>query len=369
MILCSSPKAQFLSHKNEIDQAIQKVLNNGWYILGEEVQLFEKEFAQYIGTKYAIGVGSGTEALHIALKACGVSLGDEVITVSHTAVATVSAIVLCGATPVFVDIEPGYFNIDITKIEQVITKKTKAIIPVHLYGHPVDLTPIIAIAKKYNLFLIEDCAQAHGAVYHGKKVGSIGDIGCFSFYPTKNLGAIGDGGIVVTNDENLADKIKLLREYGWKEKHISSIAGWNSRLDELQAGILRIKLKHLDDENRLRKNIAAIYSENFKSTNLILPLKKENVSHVYHLYVIRSKKRDKLKSFLEGKNINALIHYPVPVHLQRAYKNIAGEKRNLYETERASKEILSLPMYPELGENEVQYIIDVIKNFIEIQND
>lgn len=369
MVLCANPKAQFLSHKNEIDQAIQKVLNNGWYILGEEVKLFEKEFAKYIGSDFVIGVGSGTEALHIALRACNVGNGDEVITVSHTAVATVSAIELCGGTPVFVDIEPDYFTIDVTKIEQAITEKTKAIVPVHIYGHPADLNPIIAIAKKYNLFLIEDCAQAHGAVYNGKKVGSIGDIGCFSFYPTKNLGAIGDGGAVVTNNSRLAEKVRLLREYGWKDRYVSSISGWNSRLDELQAAILRVKLKYLDSDNKLRENIAAKYFDNLKLTDLILPLKKENVLHVYHLFVVRSKKRDELKSYLKENNINTLIHYPVPIHLQPAYKYLACGKATLYETERAAKEILSLPIYPELKENEVYDVIDEIKKFFETQND
>jgi dTDP-4-amino-4,6-dideoxygalactose transaminase len=369
VILCSNPQQQYLSKKKEIDQAIQRVLDSGWYILGEEVRSFEKEFARFIGAEFAVGVGSGTEALHIALRAAGVDVGDEVITVSHTAVATVCAIELCGATPVFVDIEPDYFTIDVTKIEQAITKKTKAIIPVHIYGHPADLDPIVSLAKKHNIFLVEDCAQAHGAVYHGKKVGSIGDIGCFSFYPTKNLGAFGDGGAVVTNNSELAEKVRLLREYGWKERYVSKISGWNTRLDELQAAILRVKLKYLDEDNTLRENISVLYSEHLKSTDLILPLKKENVRHVHHLFVVRLKKRDALKSYLKEKQIGALIHYPVPIHLQPAYAYLAHAKTNLSETEKAANEILSLPIYPELKQAEVHTVVDAIKKYFETHHD
>ena len=365
MILCSNPKEQFLSHKNEIERAIQSVLNNGLYVLGEEVRLFEKEFASYIGVDFATGVGSGTEALHIALKACGVGLGDEVITVSHTAVATVSAIELCGATPVLVDIEPDFFTIDITKIEQAITKRTKAIIPVHLYGQPADLNPVIEIAKKHNLFVIEDCAQAHGAYYYNKKVGSIGDIGCFSFYPTKNLGALGDGGAVVTNNPEIARKIKILREYGWQNRYISDFSGWNTRLDELQAAILRVKLKYLDSDNRSRINASALYLEGLNSIEIGLPAKRNNVTHVYHLFVVRIKKRNLLQNYLKERNINSLIHYPLPIHLQPAYIKLSlnRNKSDFFETEKAANEILSLPIYPELQEIEIHYIIDQIKKF------
>jgi dTDP-4-amino-4,6-dideoxygalactose transaminase len=240
MILCGNPKAQYLARRDEIDAALKRVLESGWYILGEEVKAFEEEFASYIGVSYGVGVGSGTEAIHLALVACGIGQGDEVITVSHTATATVAAIELAGATPVFVDIEPDFYTMDPAKLDAAITSRTKAIIPVHIYGQPADMDPILEVAKKHNLRLIEDCAQAHGAIYRGKRVGSLGDVGCFSFYPTKNLGAIGDGGMLVTNNIELAQKARLLREYGWTERDVSQFAGWNTRLDEVQAAILRV---------------------------------------------------------------------------------------------------------------------------------
>ncbi|MFA5779081.1 MAG: DegT/DnrJ/EryC1/StrS family aminotransferase [Elusimicrobiota bacterium] len=359
MILCSNPLAQYLSHKTEIDEAISRVLNKGWYVLGEEVKLFEKEFSEYIGVNYGIGVGSGTEALHIALKSCDIGSGDEVITVSHTAVATVSAIELTGAKPVFVDIESDYYTINTSKIEKAITKHTKAIIPVHIYGQPVDMDKIIDIAKKHKLFVIEDCAQSHGAKYNGRNVGSFGDIACFSFYPTKNLGAIGDGGIIVTSNKKLAEKSKLLREYGWAERYVSHISGWNSRLDELQAAILRVKLKYLDKDNSKRRKLAELYNKELAVTGLVLPKVSKNSTHVFHLYVVRSKKRDDLLKYLKNNGIGALIHYPVPVHLQPAYKI----KSKLVETEIAAKEIISLPMYPELSESDVKTVCNIIKNF------
>ena len=256
MILCSNPKAQYQAHKEEIDSAIQRVLDKGWYILGDETKAFESEFAAYIGVDHGIGVGSGTEALHIALAACGIGLGDEVITVSHTAVATVAAIELAGATPVLVDIDPDYYTLNPDKLESAISPRTKAIIPVHLYGQPADLTPILEIARQHGVLLIEDCAQAHGAMYGGRRIGAWGDIACFSFYPTKNLGALGDGGMVVTNDSALAERARLLREYGWAERYVSSIPGLNSRLDEVQAAVLSVKLRFLDADNEARALLA-----------------------------------------------------------------------------------------------------------------
>lgn len=362
MILCSNPKAQYLSYKSEIDAAISRVLDKGWYILGEEVKAFEEELANYIGVSYGVGVGSGTEAVHLALAACGIGPGDEVITVSHTAVATVSAIELSGATAVFVDVEPKYYTLDPERIELAITSRTKAIIPVHIYGQPVDMDPILEIANKYNLRVIEDCAQAHGAIYKGRCVGSLSDTGCFSFYPTKNLGAIGDGGMVVTNSTELAEKAKLLREYGWAERHVSHFAGWNTRLDEIQAAILRVKLKHLDEDNSKRVRLAQEYNRELSSTSLILPKQREKATHVYHLYVIRSKRRNELLSFLKEKNIGTLIHYPVPVHLQPAYAHLVVNVK-LQETEQISKEIISLPMYPELKESEITTVTSAIKEF------
>ncbi|WP_096207461.1 DegT/DnrJ/EryC1/StrS family aminotransferase [Candidatus Methanoperedens nitratireducens] len=363
MILCGNPLSQYLSHKSQIDEAILSVLNKGWYILGEEVKTFEEEFAKYIGVSYGVGVGSGTEALHIALTACGVTSGDEVITVSHTAVATVAAIDLAGARPVLVDIEPDFYTIEPDNLEKAITPKTKAIIPVHLYGQPSNLEPILEVARKYNLRIIEDCAQAHGAMYKGKRVGSLGDISCFSFYPTKNLGAIGDGGMIVTNNSELAQKAKLLREYGWAERYISHISGWNSRLDEIQAAMLRVKLRHLDEDNLKRIHLAKLYENELANTNLILPKHRKNTTHVYHLYVVRSKYRDELQAFLRNKGIVALIHYPVPIHLQPAYEGRISCDNTLSETETASKEILSLPMYPELTDSDVMTVADAIREF------
>ena len=364
MILCGNPKAQYLARRDEIDAALKRVLESGWYILGEEVKAFEEEFANYIGVSYGVGVGSGTEAIHLALVACGIGPGDEVITVSHTATATVAAIELSGATPVFVDIEPDFYTIDPAKLDAAITPRTKAILPVHIYGLPADMDPLLEVAEKHNLRLIEDSAQAHGAIYRGKRVGSLGDVGCFSFYPTKNLGAIGDGGMLVTNNIELGQKSRLLREYGWTERQVSQFAGWNTRLDEVQAAILRVKLKHLDEDNSKRMRLAEIYNEelSLSTTNLILPKQRENSTHVYHLYVIRSAKRDELLSLLRKKGIGALIHYPVPVHLQPAYNSLQGCDK-LPETEQIAKEIISLPIYPELSEYDLQTVIKAVKEF------
>lgn len=362
-VICANPYAQYVSHKEEIKEAISKVLDKGRYILGEEVNLFESEFAQYIGVKNVIGVGSGTEAIHIALLACGIKKGDEVITVSHTAVATVAAIELTGASVVFADIDKSTYTIDPSLVEPLITAKTKAIISVHIYGQPVDLEPLSALTRKYEIYLIEDCAQSHGALYNEQMVGSIGDIACFSFYPTKNLGAIGDGGAIATNNSELAEKCKHIREYGWVERYHSYIVGLNSRLDELQAAILRVKLRYLENDTEARIKIAKIYQEGLKDAPFILPIVRNNCRHVFHLYVIRSQQRDEVLKHLESNNINALVHYPIPIHLQKAYNGRIGNSATLIETERASREILSLPMYPELNDVEVQYVIDILKKF------
>ena len=363
MILCANPRLQYLARKDEIEDAILRVLDRGRYILGEEVKAFEVEFAAYIGMEYGIGVGSGTEGLHLALAACGIGLGDEVITVSHTAVATVAAIELAGAKPVMVDIEPDFFTMDPQKIAPAITPKTKAIIPVHLYGQPADLNPILEIARTYELRVIEDCAQAHGAIYRGKRVGSYGDLACFSFYPTKNLGALGDGGMVLTNLPDLAYRLDLLREYGWEKRQISTLPGWNSRLDEVQAAILRVKLRYLDQDNTARVRIAETYRDGLSGCEMILPARRQEASHVYHLYVVRTPRRDTLKQHLKDKGISALIHYPAPVHLHQAYRGRLPGSENLVETERAAPEILSLPIYPELTTPEVQRVLEAVKTF------
>jgi dTDP-4-amino-4,6-dideoxygalactose transaminase len=363
MILCSNPLAQYQAHRNEIDAAMLRVLDKGRYILGEEVKAFESEFAAYIRVAHGIGVGSGTEALHVALRACNIGPGDEVITVAHTAVATVAAIELAGATPVLVDIEPDYYTLDPGKLEAAINSHTKAIIPVHLYGQTADLAPILETAREHDLRVIEDCAQAHGAMYRGRRVGSWGDIACFSFYPTKNLGALGDGGMVVTNDPALAERARLLREYGWASRYVSRVAGWNSRLDELQAAVLRVKLRYLDADNAARERLAAVYRENLAGTPLVTPKCRAGATHVFHLYVVRSRERNELQTFLQARGIGALIHYPVPVHLQPAYQGRLQGGDKLPETERAAREVLSLPMFPELGESEVQMVIATIQAF------
>ncbi len=359
MILCSNPKAQYLSHKDEIDAAIRRVLDGGWYILGEEVKAFEREFADYIGVSYGIGVGSGTEAIHLALACCGIGPKDEVITVSHTAAATVAAIELTGAVPVLVDIEPDFFTMDPDRVEAAITPRTKAIIPVHLYGQPADIDPILQIAHRHHLRVIEDCAQAHGAIYKNKRIGSSGDMACFSFYPTKNLGALGDAGMVVTRDKELAQKASLLHQYGWAQRYVSNLAGWNSRLDEIQAAVLRVKLRYLDEDNARRVRLAEIYEEKLCKNEAKLPKKRGNSTHVYHLYVIRSKKRDELLALLKAKDIGASIHYPVPVHLQPAYEKLPGCDK-LPVTEQICREIISLPIYPELAESDAQRITETI---------
>jgi dTDP-4-amino-4,6-dideoxygalactose transaminase len=360
MIPFANPKAQYLSHKEEIDAAIQQVLASGRYILGGEVESFEKGFAEYLQVNYCIGVGSGTEALHLALKACEVGTGDEVVTVSHTAVATISAIQLTGATPVFVDINPVTYTMDPHLLRSALTTHTKAVIPVHLYGHPAALDEISHIVKEQGLYLIEDCAQAHGATYQGKRVGSFGDMACFSFYPTKNLGGLGDGGAVVTNNPELHKKARMLREYGWSERYVSEIMGWNSRLDEIQAAILRVKLQYLDMDNAMRARLAKVYREGLTENGIIHPAVGEGASHVYHLYVIRVRERDRLLDFLLRNGIGASIHYPKPVHTQPAY---AGMGECLPQTERIVQEILTLPMYPELKEQEVGFVVEAVKEF------
>ncbi len=360
----SDPKASYLAHQSEIDDAIRQTLDSGWYILGKQVAAFEQEFAAYIGVGHCVGVANGTDAIELALRACGVGPGDTVITVSHTAVATVAAIELAGAEPLMVDIDPATFTISPQAIENAINTyrgkaRIKAIIAVHLYGHPAELVAIQELARRYDLRMVEDCAQAHGAKIGDRRVGSIGDIAAFSFYPTKNLGALGDGGAVVTNDSELAERLKLLREYGWRERYVSEIAGMNSRLDELQAALLRVKLKALDAENERRRQIARMYDEKLAAASLRLPQVCGDVTHVYHQYVVRSDERDGLKEVLRTKGIGTLVHYPVPIHLQPAYRN-RSVADTLPETERAAKEVLSLPMFPQLTDEQVELVCQAI---------
>jgi dTDP-4-amino-4,6-dideoxygalactose transaminase len=365
LIQQTNPRANYIAHKKEIDSAIVRVMKSGRYILGQEVTAFEQEFAAYIGVEFGIGVGSGTEALHIALRACGVKPGDEVITVSHTAVATVAAIQLCGATPVLVDIDAKTYVIDVNQIERAITSRTRAIIPVHLYGYMADMQIIRSIADRHGVRVVEDCAQSHGAVYRGRKSGTWGDMAAFSFYPTKNLGAMGDAGMIVTNNPELGEQARLLREYGWRQRYVSEIPGLNSRLDELQAAILRVKLKYLNQWNEERRKKAKIYTEMLTPLGVVCPSEGSEGKHVYHLYVIRTKKRDKLQTFLKEKEIETLIHYPVPIHLQKAYEDLGYRQGDFPVTEQYCSEILSLPFFPEMKESEIRKVAEEIRCFFE----
>lgn len=355
-------KRQYNTIKGEIDQAVAGVLNSGWFILGPKVEEFEKVFASYIGVRHAIGVASGTEALQIALMALEIDQGHEVILPANS-YPSVFAITATGAIPKLVDINLDTFNIDPNLIKAAISPKTKAIIPVHLYGQPAAIPEIVEIAKKHNLFVIEDCAQAHGAKFDGQKVGAFGDIGCFSFYPTKNLGAYGDGGMITTNSDELAEKIKMLRMYGEKARYQSVVPGINSRLDELQAAILLVKLRRLDSWNRQRREQAALYKELLKNTDLVLPIESDGAFHVFHLFVVRSKQRDALQKFLAKNGVSTAIHYPTPIHLVPSFANLGYQKGDFPVAERASKEILSLPLYPELTWEEIEKVAETIKKF------
>jgi len=356
---------EYRLHKNEFDKVINKVLNKGNFILGEEVENFEKEFGKYIGAKYCVGVGNGLDALRLALMALEIGRGDEVITTPLSAVASALAIKLVGAKPIFVDID-DYYHLDANQIEKYITNKTKAVLGVHLYGLPFQVDKIVRICKKYGLFLIEDCAQAHGAKFKDKKVGIFGDVACFSFYPTKNLGAFGDGGAIVTNNKDIYDFCKIARHYGQKSLYEHTILGINSRLDELQAAILRIKLKYLDYQNKKRRIIANFYKKNLRTIKEIkLPQERKNAYHVYHLFVIEVDDRDKLKNFLEKRNIQTLIHYPKPIHKQTSFKEY--NKLKLPNVEQKVNKILSLPIHPLLKQQELVYIVKSIKEFYKRQ--
>lgn len=367
MIPFSDLKLQYLSLKEEIDASIQRVLDSGWFILGREVEAFEEEFARYVGAEYGVGVGSGTEALHLALLACGVGPADEVITVSHTAVATVAAIELTGARPVLIDIDPRSYTMDPGHLEASIGPATRAIVPVHLYGQAADLDPILAVAKRHGVKVVEDAAQAHGAEYKGRKAGSWGDVGCFSFYPTKNLGAFGDGGLVVTRDADLAERLKLLREYGWGERYVSSAKGTNSRLDEIQAAILRVKLKKLDEWNAVRRDHAALYDQLLAGGPVVTPLEMEYGKHCHHIYAVRSTRREGLRQFLRENGVGALVHYPVPVHLQEGYRDLGLGEGSLPVTEQVASEVLTLPVAPEVTEQQIRQVCDLVREFEQVK--
>jgi dTDP-4-amino-4,6-dideoxygalactose transaminase len=367
MIPQNNPLANYSAHRAEIDKAVNRVLEGGRYILSDETARFEKDFSFFIGTNYAVGTGNGTEALLLALCALGVGQGDEVITVSHTAVATVAAIEMSGARPVLIDVDSSSYTMNPELLEKVRTERTKAIVPVHLYGQPCDLEPTLDFARSYGIRVIEDCAQSHGAQYQGRRVGSWGDAGAFSFYPTKNLGCLGDGGAVTTNDEGLYTRLLSLRQYGWDRSRVSQISGFNSRLDELQAAILRVKLAHLEQNNQKRKTIARYYDEALAGKDLVLPTSAPVKTHVYHQYVVRCPEasyRNALAGFLVRKGIQTAVHYPTPVHLQPAYLKLLRAPNSLPVTEEICQTILSLPMFPELKEDELAAVSQGISEFI-----
>jgi dTDP-4-amino-4,6-dideoxygalactose transaminase len=354
-------RRQYLALKPAVDAAIADVLSRGQFILGERLEQFEAEFARYCGAGYGVGVGSGTEALHLALVACGVGPGDEVITVSNTCIPTVSAISLAGATPAFVDIDPVTYTMDPGLIENRITPHTRAILPVHLYGQCADMDPILEIARRRGLRVIEDCAQAHGGLYKGQMAGTMGDAGCYSFYPTKNLGAFGDAGMVVTNDPDLAEKLKALRNYGRTEGYSHPFRGFNSRLDELQAAILLAKLPHLKPWNDRRRRIAARYTEALTRMGIVCPGEATGRHHVYHLFVIRVADRAAFQAAMSANGVATSIHYPVPVHLVEAYRDLPESGEHLSHTTLFASQILSLPLYPELADHEIDAVIDAAK--------
>ncbi|MGH9681804.1 MAG: DegT/DnrJ/EryC1/StrS family aminotransferase [Candidatus Acidiferrales bacterium] len=348
-----------------MDEAVSRVLESGHYLLGKELETFEKEFAEYQETRYCVGVGNGLDALHLAILALGSGPGDEVLVPSNTYIATWLAASYAGATPVPVEPDERTFNIDPRKIEAAITPKTKGIIPVHLYGQPADMEPILEIARRHKLWVLEDAAQAHGARYKGKRVGGLGDIAGWSFYPGKNLGALGDGGAITTNNPDLADRVRVLRNYGSRVKYVNDIKGFNSRLDEIQAAALRVKLRRLDDWNERRRRIAARYTRELANTSLALPEAPSWADPVFHLYVTRSKHRDKLREHLDRAGINTLIHYPIPPHLQQAYKELGLGPGALPISEKIHQEVLSLPIGPHLTDEQAARVIRAVREFAE----
>ena len=408
-------KRQYKRIEDEILDVTRKVYESGSFILGQEVTAFEEEFARYCGVRYGVGVGSGTDALALALKAAGIGEGDEVVTVAHSFIASALAVSYTGAKPVFVDINPETYTMDPNHLEDYLKKrfkvqgsrfkaanstvqsatqssalspqsprssirnpgeasrrdqsairngKPKAILPVHLYGHPADMEAILSLAARYDLLVIEDACQAHGAEFKGKKAGALGHLGCFSFYPTKNLGGYGDGGMIVTDDESWYEKLRLLRNYGQKKKYHHLLKGSNSRLDEVQAAVLRVKLRYLDQWNGERRRKAFAYKRMLDKTGVICPSEREEAHHVYHLFVVRTRKRNALQAFLKEKGIGALIHYPIPIHLQEAYRELGYRRGDLPVTEKCARETLSLPFFPELTEEEMEEVKREIMNYL-----
>ena len=356
--------AQMAPIRADIEAAIARVLDTCQFTLGDEVAAFETEFAAYCNTDYAMGVNTGTSALHLALLAAGVGPGDEVITVPHTFVATVAAVCYTGARPVLVDVDPATLNIDVRGIEAKITAKTKVILPVHLYGQPADMDPILAIAKKHRLLVIEDAAQAHGAEYKGKRAGSIGDMGCFSFYPGKNLGACGEGGMVTTNNREYAEKIRMLRDWGMKERYYHDLRGYNFRMEGIQGAVLRVKLRHLDTWTDARRERAALYDRLLSETEMQRPASLDDIRHAHHLYVVRVAERDRVRQELLHQGVQTNIHYPIPVHLQKGYADLGYRQGDFPHAEQAAREVLSLPFFPELTPEQIQRVVHHLQQIV-----
>lgn len=352
----------FELYKEEFEQKALEVLRSGWYVLGPEVASFEEEFAGYLGSKHCVGLASGLDALWIAFRALGIGKGDEVIVQGNTYIASVMGITINGATPVFVEPDE-YYNIDADKIEEKITERTKAILVVHLYGQASNMKPVVELADKYKLRLVEDCAQSHGAMFDGKMTGTFGDIGCFSFYPSKNLGAFGDAGAVVTDSEELAKQIRIIRNYGSEKRYYNKVVGANSRLDEMQAALLRVRLAHLSEINEERRILCERYTEKLQNEKIILPSVRSGSTTVWHQYVIRCKDRNGLQKYLEKKEIGTLIHYPIPPHLSEAYASLGMEKGMLPITEEYAEEVLSLPLYSGMTYEEQDYVIAALNEF------
>lgn len=352
----------FYQHQEEFEKKAIEVLRSGWYVLGNEVKSFEKEFAEFTGAKHCVGLASGLDALWIAFRILGIGAGDEVIVQGNTYIASVMGITMNGATPIFVEPDE-YFNIDVTKIEEKITDKTKAILVVHLYGQASNMDPIVELCNKHNLRLVEDCAQAHGAKYKGQQIGTFGDIGCFSFYPSKNLGAFGDAGAIITNDDSIAEDTRVFRNYGSEKRYYNKVVGANSRLDEIQAGFLRVRLKYLNELAEEKEKICERYLNEIKNDKIVLPKVREGATHIWHQFVIKTDYRDELIKYLESKEIGTIIHYPIPPHLSEAYKYLGHKEGDFPITEKYAKTVLSIPLYNGMTNEELDYIIETINAF------
>lgn len=352
----------FYQHQQEFEDKAIEVLRSGWYVLGNEVKNFEKEFAEYTGAKHCVGLASGLDALWIAFRILGIGRGDEVIVQGNTYIASVMGITINGATPIFVEPDE-YYNIDASKIEEKITDKTKAVLVVHLYGQASNMAPVVALCKKHNLRLVEDCAQAHGAKFNGQQVGTFGDIGCFSFYPSKNLGAFGDAGAILTNDDKIAEGTRVFRNYGSEKRYYNKVVGANSRLDEIQAGFLRVRLKYLDELAKEKRQICERYLNELHNDKIMLPGIREGATHIWHQFVLRSDYRDELMKYLDDHGIGTIIHYPIPPHLSEAYQYLHIKEGSLPITEKYAKSVLSIPLYNGMTAEEQDYVIKMINEF------